>query len=303
MSKNLQGMFWALLATALFGVVAAMAKVAVAETHVLQILFIRQVVVFVSVLPQLVRGFPASLRTSHPLLHGMRLIGAFVALSAGIWAVAVLPLAMATTLGFAQVFFVVLLAGWLLREPVGMHHLSAIAAGFAGVIVVMRPDMDGLSDINVLIPIAGALGASVAVVCVRKLAQSETTATLLVYQSLFVCVLAGLAVFWPGTGVWVTPDWPGLLFLVAMGVLATIGQWVGIKALRLGQASVVGAIEYTKLIHATLLGYLIFAEIPDGHTVAGAVIIVAASAYLLRQAARGAKPGRSSGPPQPRLGG
>ena len=74
------------------------------------------------------------------------------------------------------------------------------------------------------------------VISVRKLSQTESTQTLLVYQSLFVGVLAGAPLFW----FWETPDLSGTLFLLAMGILATIGQWVGVKALRLGEASVVG---------------------------------------------------------------
>ena len=157
MSNNLQGVLWALLATVLFATVAAMAKVAVVEYHVLQILFIRQVIVFISILPSLVQTFPGSLKTHHPIVHIMRLLGAFVALSTSIWAVAVLPLTTAITLAFAQVFFVALLALKFLNEAVGIHRIFSIIAGFAGVVVVMRPGVDGIVDLNALIPIFGAL--------------------------------------------------------------------------------------------------------------------------------------------------
>lgn len=282
MSNNVRGILWALAATALFAIVAAMAKVAVADYHVLQILFIRQVIVFLSALPSLAKTFPESLKTTHPLAHTMRLIGAFVALSTGIWAVAVLPLTTAITLAFAQVFFVALLALKFLNEPVGFHRLTAVAVGFIGVVVVMRPGVAGLVDINALIPVAGALGAAVAVTCVRRLSQTESTATLLAYQSIFVGAMAGLPLIW----LWVTPGWEDLAFLVMIGVLATIGQWVGVTALRLGEASVVGNIEYMKLIYAAILGFLLFDEIPDGYTIAGAVIIISASVYIFQREAK-----------------
>ncbi|MCP4378195.1 MAG: EamA family transporter, partial [bacterium] len=66
---NLKGVLWALLATALFAIVAAMAKVAVNEYHVLQILFFRQIVVFLSCLPTIAKSFPGSLKTRHPKMH------------------------------------------------------------------------------------------------------------------------------------------------------------------------------------------------------------------------------------------
>lgn len=195
MSNNGRGILWALIATALFAIVAAMAKVAVKEYHVLQILFFRQVVVFISSLPSISRTFPNGLQTSRPQLHALRLTGAFVALSCGIWAVAVLPLTTAITLGFAQVFFIAVLAKYFLNEPVGMHRISAVSVGFIGVLVVMRPGVEGLIDVHALIPIIGALGAAVAVISVRRLSQSESTATLLVYQAIFVGVLAGIPLF------------------------------------------------------------------------------------------------------------
>ena len=187
-----------------------MAKVAVKDYHVLQILFFRQIVVFLSSVPSIAQSFPKSLKTRHPLTHAFRLMGAFVALSCGIWAVAVLPLTTAITLGFAQVFFIALLALYFLNETV-----------------------------------------------------------------------AGIPLLW----LWVTPDIGGLLFLLAMGVVATAGQWVGVKALRFGEASVIGNIQYVQLIYATILGFFIFGETPDRYTLAGAAIIIGSSIYLTHREA------------------
>lgn len=279
MTDNNKGVLWALISTGLFALVAAMAKVAVDDYHVLQILFFRQLVVLLSSLPSIFQSFPCSLQTHYPKVHALRLIGAFVALSCGIWAVAVLPLTTAITLGFAQVFFVALLASFILNESVGLHRMLAVVAGFIGVVVVMQPGTEGIVNVYALIPILGALGAAIAIVSVRKLSETESTATLLAYQAVFVGVLAGVPLFW----FWVTPDLPGLMFLIAMGVLATVGQWVGVKALRLGEASVVGNIEYVKLIYGTVLGVLVFSEIPDAYTLVGAMIIVASSCYVFHR--------------------
>ena len=278
-SSNLKGVLWALIATALFAAAAAMAKVSVESYHVLQILFFRQLVVFVSSLPSIAKSFPASLKTQRPLVHTIRLIGAFIALSGSIWAVSVLPLTTATTLGFAQVFFIALLALYFLNEPVGKHRQGAVIVGFLGVIVVMRPHVDGVLNINALIPIVAAFGASVAIVSVRKLSQTESTATLLLYQAMFVGVLSGVPLYW----LWVTPSLPDLLFLIAMGVMAAGGQWAGVIALRLGEASVIGNIQYVQLIYATLLGFILFSEVPDTYTLIGAAIIVSSSIYLMHR--------------------
>ncbi len=281
MSNNVKGILWALLATALFAIATAMAKIAVQEYHVLQILLFRQVIVFLSCLPSIAKSFPGSLKTQHPKIHASRLIGAFVALSCSIWAVAVLPLTTAITLGFAQVLFIALLALSFLNESVGKHRISAVTMGFIGVVIVMRPGVQGMVDVYALIPIVGALGAGVAVISVRKLSQTESTATLLVYQSVFVGALAGLPLFW----LWKSPDLTGMMLLLAMGILATVANWVGVKALRLGEASVVGNIQYMQLIYAAILGFFLFNEVPDKSTIIGATIIIGSSIYIFHREA------------------
>lgn len=279
MSDNMKGIFWAIVATGLFSLVAALAKVAVTDYHVLQILFFRQIVVFLSALPEIKRSFPQSLKTRHPGIHAMRLVGAFVALSCGIWAVAVLPLTTAVTLTFAKTFIVALIALYALDEAVGPARLGAIIMGFVGVVVVIRPGVDGLFDLNALIPIIGAIGAAVAATAVRKLSQTESTATLLVYQALFVGLMAGLPLFW----LWTTPDLFGLAFLLGMGVLATMANWIGVKALRLGEVSVVSNIDYSQLIFAAILGFFLFGEIPDAYTLIGATIIIGSALFILHR--------------------
>ena len=268
-----------MLATAFFATAAALAKIAVTEFHVLQILFFRQVVVFLSCLPTIATSFPDSLKTAYPGLHIARLSGAFIALSCGIWAVSVLPLTTAITLGFAQVFFVALLARSFLGEQVGVHRIITVIVGFLGVLVAMRPGVTGVIDIHALIPVVGALGAGVAIISVRKLSKTESTQTLLVYQSVFVGLLAAIPLIW----FWKTPDFMGTLLLLAMGVFAAGGQWFGVRALRLGEASVVGNVQYMQLVYAAALGFILFDEIPDLYTILGALLIVGSAVYLFHR--------------------
>ncbi|AEV39083.1 integral membrane protein [Pseudovibrio sp. FO-BEG1] len=279
MSNNIKGVLWGLLSAALFTLVSALAKIAVIEYHVLQILFVRQCIVFASALPVLLKTFPHGFKTQHPLPHALRLGGAFVALSTGIWAVALLPLTTATTLAFAKVFFVALLASLFLGEATTKTRVLGIALGFLGVLIVVRPGFDGLASLYALVPLAGALGAAVAVVCVRKLSQTESTATLLGYQAVFVGLMAGLPMFW----LWKTPDLFGFVLLISMALIATLGQWIGIKALRLGEASLVSSTEYFSLIYAALLGLVLFSELPDAFTLIGAATIIFSALYMMQK--------------------
>ena len=145
---------------------------------------------------------------------------------------------------------------------------------------MMQPGLGGIADWRVLVPLLGALGAAVAVTSVRRLTASEGTGTLLAYQSLFAGLLSGLPMFW----IWRTPDASGLVLLLGMGVLSMAGQWAGIRALRLGEASLVSSLEYIKLVWAALLGVVLFAEWPEVATLAGAALIVLASVLAMRSA-------------------
>jgi len=146
----------------------------------------------------------------------------------------------------------------------------------------MRPGVDGFLNFHALIAIAAALGSAVALTSVRRLSQTESTATLMVYQSVVVGILAAIPLIW----LWKTPDFSQLLFLLSLGLLASAAQWIGVKALRLGEASVLGNIEYTKLIYAAALGYILFREIPDAYTLIGAAIIISSSYYIFRRESR-----------------
>lgn len=279
---NVRGVLFMLLAAAMFATAAALAKVAVETYHVLQILFFRQLVVLASALPSIAQSLPGSLKTQHIGGHLVRLTGAFIALSCSIWAVALLPLTTAVTLSFVQVFFGALLAVLLLGEGLGRYRLGAIFVGFIGVVVVMRPGVGDLTTIYALVPLTGALGAAVAKISVRRLSQVDSTATLLTYQALFVGVLSGLPMNW----LWTTPDATGLILLICMGALAAAGQWFGVKALQVGEMGVVGNMEYTSLIYAGILGYLLFAEVPDLFTLVGAAIIVGSALFIFHRERR-----------------
>ena len=256
---NIKGILWALLANGLFATVATMAKLAVTVYHALQILLFRQIIAFLSSLTSIAKSFPQSLKTHHTGLRVVRLIGVFAALSTSIWAVAVFQLTTAITLAFAQVFFVALLAMKFLGEPVRTHRIGFMIVGFVVVVIVIQPGVDGLFNRYSLIPQVVPVGVAFAVASVRKLSQTESTATLLVYQAVFVGTLASISLFW----VWVTPVLPCLILLLAMGSLVTLGQWVGVNALHLGEASVIGNIQYMQLIYEEILGYVQFWRNPE----------------------------------------
>ena len=274
---NVRGTMFALAAAAMFTIATALVKFAAKDYHVMQILLFRQIVMLTFVLPVLIKHFPHSLKTRRPGLHLLRLSGALAALTLSFTAVAHLPLATAISFSFTKTLFVTLFAAVFLGEAVGWRRLLAALTGFAGMLIILRPDAGSAVSFYALLAIAAAIGAATAATCVRALTSTESTATLLSYQAIFV----GLLVAIPSIFVWQNPDMTGLIVLVAIGVVSLVAQWLGVQSYRAGEVSVVTGMEYTKLIYASLIGIFIFSEWPDGKTLIGAAIIISASAFTI----------------------
>ena len=290
LSHQQQGIFLALISTALFVLTGVFVRILSERFEIFQILLFRQLI-FILVLLPAIRGTLSELlkpRLIH--LHVLRVSGAFLALYLGYLAVSNIPLADATALGFTQVLFVAVISWWFLGESVGYRRTATILTGFVGVLLVVQPSFLDAGFIYILAGLIGALGAAVAVTCVRIIAQSQSRTVLLVYQAVFV----GLMALVPSLYLW---QWPGLSdwwLLIAVGLLSSIAQWIGITAYKLAEANVVANVEYSKMVYSVVLGYWLFGEAPGVAASIGVVVIIS-SAFLPSifgfQAPTASKPG------------
>ncbi|WED29975.1 DMT family transporter [Vibrio sp. DW001] len=236
-----------------------------------QILFFRQIVFVILLTPAITSNIQVLLKPNKISFHILRVSGAFIALYFGFLTVSNLPFADATALGFIQVLFVAAISRLFLSEEVGSARRFTIIVGFIGVMLVVRPTFGGASSLYVLFGVIASLGAAVAVICVRKVAQTEPRITLLAYQAIFV----GLIVFVPSMLSWQWPTSNEWILLILVGVISSIAQWIGITAYKWGEANVVANVEYVKIIYSLLIGYWLFSEIPDIYALAGTAIIIA----------------------------
>ena len=139
--------------------------------------------------------------------------------------------------------------------------------------LVVQPSFEQGSLLYVGLGLVGALGAAVAVVCVRKVAQVEPKITLLAYQAIFV----GLMALVPSLLNWQWPSASEFGLLICVGVLSSFAQWVGITAYKYGEANVIANVEYAKILYSLLFGYWLFAEMPNWMAIVGAMIIIASA--------------------------
>ncbi|WP_084618611.1 DMT family transporter [Thalassobaculum salexigens] len=284
LTPNARGAVWVVVAGFFFTLMTALIKEIGDTIPVVQILMFRQITMTCTVLPVLISGYPGILKTNHVTLHLARVCMAVIAMTCGFTAFVHLPLAEATALSFAKSLFVTLLALVFLHEVAGPRRWFAVLLGFVGVLVMVKPDANGFNMYS-LLAVAGAAAAATVMVIIRKVSQYDRPVTILSYQAIMV----GIIMIVPTAYYWVTPtlkEW-GIMF--AIGLLSVVGQLCNIQGFKEGEASAVAPMDYSRLVFATIIGFVIFLELPDVTTLVGAALICATSFYTVRAEQRAAR--------------
>jgi len=273
--------FMALGVAALSGM-DALGKLVAADYSVFQMLAIRSTVAIVLLLLLLsLRGGLRTLRTGQPLGHALRSLCGLVAFVTFYAALRHLPLADAVAVAFGSPFLVTVLAGILLKERVRARQWLAIAAGFLGMLLIVKPGADGLRPAALLVLVSGVAYAFMMVLArsmTRPGRPHENT-----FSFVFYMLLGQAAAGWlVALTTWRRPDALALAEMCAMGVLAVLGNYGLAEAFRSAPVATVAPLEYTGLIWAVLLGAMLFGDLPSASFWVGSAVIVAAGLYTLR---------------------
>ena len=216
------------------------------------------------------------IRFSSPRLHLIR--GGLIAVSTqfGFYAIAHLPLATATVLSFTAPIFATLLAVPLNGEKVGVRRWSAVGAGFLGALIILRPGAGGF-DMAMLAAILAAVLFALALAMSRGVAAADGPMASLISANLLTALVA-LPLALPVWGMPATGGaWAIFVLLVASSGLRSLGD---LQAYRHGDASVMGAITYIRLVLIAIAAWAFFEETPDGPTLLGGGIIIASTLYI-----------------------
>lgn len=186
-----------------------------------------------------------------------------------------LPIADAVAIFFVQPLIVVVLSALFLRERVGPRRWSAVAVGFLGTLVIIRPGFETVNPGSLL-----ALGAGMALavyfVMTRRIAGSAPAMVITFQTNLFGLGLASLGVW----AVWTPPDPGQWAMFAALGVIANIGHFLIMRAYRHAEASLLAPLAYTEMVAATALGWWVFGDLPDAYTLGGVALLIASAIYI-----------------------
>ncbi|MBL8698735.1 MAG: DMT family transporter [Alphaproteobacteria bacterium] len=275
--RPLRGIVFMILAFLCVSMTDALSKAALQTLSTPQMLALRSALVLMMLLPVIARsGGIATLRTGRPGEHLIRVGLSLVSMFCFFEALRHLELATAIAIGFVAPLMMTAMSVPLLGERVGLHRWSAIVVGFIGALVILRPGSEGFQPAAVLAVVAAAAWAG-SMVLVRRLSRTDSDAAGMTFQNVGVLLVMGiLAPF-----AWRPMGLSGFVIIVFMALTLMVGQWFMFRAFRLAPVGVVAPFQYLELVGATLFGWLIWDEFPDGQVWVGAGILIASGLYVI----------------------
>lgn len=284
LTPNLRGALWMLASALGFTVMTTLIKFLGPGYPAALQTFYRQLAGVIVLLPLIARDWRGAFRTTRPGILIFRSSAGVLALIMGFYAYQKLPLADANALSFTRTLWLVPLAAFVLREPIGPLRIGAALVGFVGVLIMLRPGAGGSHgggwDAWIGWPqvcaLASAFLFALTITGMKVMTRDHSPFVLLVYAAVLGLIFA----IPPALFVWRWPSWPDLALLAAMGVIGTLTQGAYIKGMEAGEAAVMAPIDYTRLVFAVGAGLLLFHEVPKPATLVGAAIVVASTLFI-----------------------
>jgi drug/metabolite transporter (DMT)-like permease len=284
--------FWVILAGICATLMNVIVREAAKELHPLEITFFRCLFGFVVMVPWVAKVGVRALKTRKVGFYTIRAFVSLVSMLTWFYGITLVPLSTATALNFTSPLFSTLGAALVLHEIVRLRRWLALAVGFAGVIIVLRPGADAI-DWNAMLIILSAATGGMNVVTMKFLARTETPNAIVTYLVLYLVPLSLIPALW----VWQWPSLTAIGWLILLGALGTMSHLSVVRGYSRVDASACAPFEFLRLPFAAFLGYTIFAESTDLLTWIGAVIIAGSTIYVAHREAKLARAAASARPP------
>jgi drug/metabolite transporter (DMT)-like permease len=279
-NRNLPGIIAMVVAAALFTVMDAGMKLLAQHYSPMQVTALRSLASFPLVYVYVAwrSSFSAMLRARWPL-HVARGALAVVMLATFVYGLRQLPMTETYAIFFVAPLLITALSVPLLGERVGATRWLAIGIGLAGVLVVLRPTGAGVLTLGGLAVVAAAFCYTISAIAVRILGRTDSMESLM-FWLISMLAVGSTALAWPH---WQAVRASDAWIIVGVGITGFCGQWGVTYAFRHGEVSAIAPFEYTSLVWTLGLDRLIWRTVPDGYTLLGAAIIIAAGLFLVRR--------------------
>jgi len=283
LDPTVKGLLWSASAGLVFSVLNASMRALAQQLDPFQAQFLRYLFGLLVLLPLLWRYGITAYRPKN--VRGQFVRGAFHTLGLCLWFVALprIPLADMTAIGFTGPIFIMIGAYIFFKEPMRWERWLAAGIGFVGVLVVVGPKLSGSGGFYNLVMLASAPMFAASFLLTKGLTRYETTGVILVWQSLTVTLFSlPLALLH-----WQMPtalQWAGFLWC---GVLGSLGHYFLTRSFRIADISSTQSVKFLDLVWASLIGWMVFADVPSRSTLIGGLVICASTVWIATRESRG----------------
>lgn len=275
-----RGAAWMLFAAAMFAAMGGCIRYLSTDIHPLETAFFRSVIGLALMFPFVARGGLGLVRTKRHGLFFVRGVASAMGQAFYFVSIAFLPMADAVSLTFTAPLFGMLIAIVALGERPHLRRWLATMAGFAGVLIVLRPGFAEIAPLTAA-PLIAAVAMAFIWVFVKMLSRTEPTERIVFYMMAYTLPTSLV----PALFVWTTPSLAHVPWLVATAVVANLGQFAMTNAYRAADATAVFPFDFARLPFTALIAYFAFAQGLDTWTWVGAAVIFGSTVYIVRREA------------------
>lgn len=275
--NKLRGLAWSLLGSLCFTTVMSLAKLLDPSVKGTVLVFIRCLFGLIFFLPFLLKVGVKTLKTQRPFLHLLRVIFTCLAIACTYYGYRNLPLALGASLGFTSPLMTTALAILVLKEVVTIKKWALIFVGYLGVLAIVQPSEFSFNSAVYILLLANFFASS-SLMCAKKLTATESTISMMFYVNVISTVLSGIAAIF----VWVTPSLQDFTILVFLGLIGVTAQLCYVKSLQCATPSFLAPLEYSRLVMAIPIGFVLFSELPTMWTFIGSGVIITATFFVAR---------------------
>jgi len=273
-----------ILSIILFSIMVIFIRKASENLHILEIVFFRNLLAFIVMLPILKSIGIAAIKMKNTKLFFIRGFFGAIGMIAGFTCLTLIPLAQATAISFSQPLFITIGATIFLGEIIKARRIAAIIVGIIGMLIIVQPGFNSLS-FGIILAIISALALSVNALIVKKLTLTDTPHTIIIWMVIMLIPIT----FIPAIPVWEWPTFETWLYLWGIAILGTLAHFSWTKSYAIAEITSLEPIGFIKLPIMALFGWMIFSEIPGTWTWVGGLIIFMSTIYISHREAKAAK--------------
>ncbi|MEK9683515.1 MAG: DMT family transporter [Rhodospirillaceae bacterium] len=277
LSATARGALWMMGSTASWCGMAAITRHFTGEIHTYEIVFFRSIFGSIFLFPWLLKVGMAGLKTRRVGMHILRGFTGLAIIYLLFTAIQLAPLGEVAAIISSRPVFASLLAILILKEASKGRRWVSVILGFMGALIIIRPGFSTVSN-GVVLALTAAMAMAFLSIILKSLARTEKPDTIVIWQMVIFTPCSLL----PALFVWVTPDWEQFLLLAGVGLFGTATQRCLTRAYAAADTTVVVPFDFSRLIFAAIIGFLLFQEFPDVWTWIGGTIISLAILWMAR---------------------